>query len=323
MAKRAGVSTATVSRVLNNKMAMPIPAGTIDRIRGAAHDLQYRPNAQARALITRRTYTLGLYTREMGDPHFAQMLQAVEASARALGYHIAICGELDALLRQGRVDGVLLLADPTEAGIAESLDGLPATFVWQSESPVAHSVAWSDTAGARLSVDYLLDLGHRAIAGLFGDLDGDLARYSKVAGYRGALQDRGLAPVEWTGKLSADQFENGYLLTQRAVQSGAQFTALFARNDFLAVGAIAALREGGISVPGQISIVGYNDTILAHCAGLTSVRTPIAEAGAEAVQRLIRIVEGEHTAPDGVLLETELTIRSSCAPRHAYRNILS
>ena len=119
--------------------------------------------------------------------------------------------------------------------------------------------------------------------------------------------------MEWLGRLSPDQFENGYLLTKRAVQSGVRFTAIFARNDFLAVGAITALREAGIFIPNGVSIVGYNDTILAHCSELTSVRTPIAEAGTRAVERLIRLIEGEVEEPCGMLLEASLTCRGSCA----------
>jgi LacI family transcriptional regulator len=313
VAKRAGVSPATVSRVLNNKLVMPIPESTIDRIQQAARDLRYRPNAQARALITRRTYTIGFFTLEMGDPHFAQMLQAVEEKARSLCYHIAVCGDLDALMRQGRVDGVLLLTDPQREGIREILEETPAMFVWPADRPVQGCVAWSDNEAAYCCVRYLLKQGHREIRGLFGDLPESASLLPKVMGFDRALQERGLPGSKWLGCRSTDQFENGYLLTQQAIRSGEPFTAIFARNDFLAVGALSALRESGLAVPGDVSVVGYNDTILAHCSALTSMRTPIAEAGAIAVEHLIRSIENEEAPYPGALLEATLVTRQSCA----------
>jgi LacI family transcriptional regulator len=312
VAKLAGVSPATVSRVLNKKMVMPIPATTVARIQEAARELRYRPNAQARALITRRTQTVGLFTSEMADPHFAQMLPAVEEKARDLGYHLAVCGDLDALLNQGRVDGVLLLADPRSQEIREMLEGVCGTFVWHLDELTPDCIAWSDNEGAYRCVRYLMDLGHREILGLFGDRLLEAARYPKVAGYRRALNEGGLPYRELYGRESADQFENGYLLIQKALLENRPFTAIFARNDFLAVGALSALREAGRAVPGDVSVVGYNDTVLAHCTALTSMRTPIAEAGIAAVEHLIECIESGATTHPGALLETTLTVRKSC-----------
>jgi LacI family transcriptional regulator len=109
------------------------------------------------------------------------------------------------------------------------------------------------------------------------------------------------------------QFENGYLLTRDAIRAGEAFTAILARKHFLAVGALSALRESGLAVPGDVSVVGYNDTILAHCSALSSVRTPIAEAGAMAAEHLVRPIEGEEAPYPGALLETSLTVRKPCA----------
>src|SRR3989442_9174721 len=109
VARRAGVSTATASRVLNNKMVMPIPQPTVDRIRHAARDLQYVPNRLARGLATRRTYTLGFYTQEMTDPHGAVLLDTIETTARERGYHIFVSARLESMARAASVDGVIAL----------------------------------------------------------------------------------------------------------------------------------------------------------------------------------------------------------------------
>jgi LacI family transcriptional regulator len=130
------------------------------------------------------------------------------------------------------------------------------------------------------------------------------------------MQEGGAQWLECMGQRSPDQFDNGYLLTQEFLREGGEATAIFARNDFLALGAMRALREAGLRVPQDISVIGYNDTILARCADppLTSVRTPIAQAGSLAVERLIQAIEEKETRFPGVMLPTSITERASCAP---------
>jgi len=320
VAKRSGVSVATASRVLNNKMVMPIPPATVERIRRAARELEYRPNAIARALATGKTHTLGLYSQEMTDPHFAQMLEAVEAKARALGFHLIVSSTLDEVSRRGRVDGLLTLGSPTDARFAGLTDRLATVFVYHSSVPQPNLVAWSDEDGMYLATKHLLELGHRQIVGLL--CYGERFPYAKAEGFRKALAEADTHGIECWEAFHADQlkqgnqFENGYLATQQLLQSGETFTAIVARNDFLALGALRALRAAGIAVPEQVSVVGYTDSVYALCADppLTSVRTPIAEAGEIAVERLVRSIEGEEASFPGIMLPTSLTLRQSCAP---------
>lgn len=316
VATRAGVSKATASRVLNNKMVMPIPETTIERIKRAAEELGYRPNALARALATRRTHTLGIYTREMTDPHFAQMLEAVEAKARGMSYHVVVGGELEGIAGEGRVDGVLMLASPREAQFAPLLRDTVSVFVWSESQPTPNCVSWNDIEGAYQAGQYLLRLGHRRVAGLFGDYPPEEPPYPKVLGFRKAMQEGGAQWQEYQKKLSPDQFDNGYLLTQELLRASERATAIFARNDFLAIGALKALREAGIAVPQEMSVVGYNDTVLARYTdpALTSVRTPIAQAGEIAVERLVKAIETKESEFPGTVLPTSLTLRDSCAP---------
>ena len=316
VAREAGVSAATVSRVLNSKLAVPITPETENRIREAAERLQYRPNALARALATRHTYTIALFTREMTDPHFAQMLPPVEAELRARGYRLAVCSDTEGLLTEGRVDGAILLADPTGQEPTFGRLPIPTVFVWSARVPLPNCVTWDDVAGAALAVGHLASLGHRAIVGLFGDYPEDGTIADKVAGYRAAMATvPGSVAIEWRGALSADQFENGCLLTRNALQNDRNWTAIFARNDYLALGAARAIREAGIAIPEDVSIVGYNDTILARVADppLTSVLTPIAEAGALAAARLVEAIEVRRRTVPGVTLSVSLTDRRSCA----------
>jgi LacI family transcriptional regulator len=318
VAREAGVSVATVSRVLNSKLTVPITPETEQRIRDAAQRLMYRPNAIARALATRRTYTAALFTQEMTDPHFAQMLAPVEDELRKRGYRLAVCSDAEGLLTEGRVDGAILLANPTHDEFGIGPLPIPTVYVWSARVPLPNCVTWDDVAGTALAVGHLAALGHRAIVGLFGDYPDDGSTPDKVAGYRAAIAavPGSAGPIEWRGRLSDDQFENGILLTRRALEEGRDWTAIVARNDFLALGALRALRHAGIKVPEEVSIVGYNDTVIAHIADppLTSVRTPIGEAGTLAANALLDAIEHHSHAVSGVTLPVRLTERRSCAP---------
>lgn len=322
VAAKAGVSIATVSRVLNNKMAMPIPDSTIQKIRNAAEELGYRPNRLARALATGRTHTFGLYSQELTDPHFAQMLEAAESRAASLGYQLIVSTSLASLTDDGRTDGTILLSSPAlvKGRFTESRS---VVYVDQCTDPVPDLIGWDDSEGAALAVDHLVQLGHRQIAGVwcYGKR-ALLDEAPKVQGFRDAVRFAGVESYEcWAGSGSgayhfADQFEDGYRAVWSMLDKSVPFTGLVARNDFIATGALRALREAGLRVPQDVSVVGYTDSIQAVCAdpGLTSVRTPIAEAGERAVERLARAVEFPDEPFEGMVLKTELIPRDSTGP---------
>lgn len=323
VARKSGVSVGTVSRVLNGKMVSPIPADTIARIRRAAADLNYSPNPLARALITGKTQTLGLFSRELTDPHFSQMLEAVESKARRLRYHLIVSSSLEGVSRKGRVDGTIVLGEPGQFTDESSPDRQPAIFVYHAASVEPGLVAWSDEEGMFLATTHLLEQGHRHIVALFcyGE---EMATvfHPKVQGVRRALVGSDATAYEcWEAPCpnqlnQAQQYENGYQNTRRLLAEGVPFTGIIARNDFIALGALSALRGVGMQVPADVSVVGYTDSVQAACADppLTSIRTPIATAGELAVEELVRhLDEPEYTFP-GALLPTSLSIRQSTAP---------
>jgi LacI family transcriptional regulator len=258
----------------------------------------------------------------MTDPHFAQMLEAAEARASELGYHLIVSSTLESVSQQERVDGVLVLGSPEDPRFAALADRLPKVFVHNTSEACANQVAWSDVEGVGRAVDHVLGLGHRKIAALFCYGNRKEPVHPKVRGFRSAIAGRDVKSWECWETCSPDearpvtQCENGYRATDRLLREGAQFTAIVARNDFLALGALRALRDAGLSVPDQVSVIGYTDSIHAVCADppLTSVRTPFAEAGRIAVERLIRSIENREANFDGTMLPTTLQIRQSCAP---------
>jgi DNA-binding LacI/PurR family transcriptional regulator len=320
VARHAGVSTATASRVLNDKMVMPIPQPTVDRIRRAARELHYVPNRLARGLATRRTYTLGFYTQEMTDPHSAVLLDTIETAARARGYHVLVSARRESVAYAAHVDGLIALRPPSEAVALWRLE-CPVIHIYPVREPAANTIGWSDYEAAREAARYLAGLGHRSVAGIYGSDAGE-----KEAGFRAGAAEAGLALAEYRETTAVLDFAtraeyndffrgSGYRLTQQMLRDRPAISAVFARNDVVAAGVLQALRDAGVAVPARVSVLSYYDTLLASCVAppLTSMRTPIEEAGRIAVARLIDAIEGGETQFPGLLLPTSLVVRGSTA----------
>lgn len=320
VAKKLNLSASTVSKVLNGHTNSRISPETWELVRDTARDMNYRPNANARALRTSRTGNIALFAgheRELTDPHFGRLLDAVGPRARALGYRIIVCDQLESIAGDGLVDGVIAIAHRPDVYLDPVLAKRPCVFIAHSIERTLNSVTWNDFEGAYKAGLYLLELGHRDIVGIFGDLaDDHLVHSPKLDGFSKALRDAGLEPRCRRGELSTDQIENGYLLTRQLLKDGDDFTAVFARNDAIAVGAVRALVEAGESIPGDISVIGYSDTLLARSTvpQLTSVSAPIADAGALALEKLVQVIESSDFEFPGELLPTSIVERDSCAP---------
>jgi LacI family transcriptional regulator len=240
------------------------------------------------------------------------------------------------------VDGSIVLGAPNNPDFATLSRHVPAVFVYNAPEHLPNLVGWSDEEGMQLAVNHLVGMGHRQFVALFcyGEEKrtplpdardsnqtvhcprATLAQHPKVSGFRKAVRQAKVDAMECWEAVCPDhiaqgnQIENGYQAIRSLLYNGTEFTAIVARNDFLALGALRALREAALSVPDQVSVIGYTDSIQALCADpqLTSVRTPIAEAGALAVEALIQsIKEGKAHLP-GTILPTSLTHRRSCAP---------
>jgi LacI family transcriptional regulator, galactose operon repressor len=321
VARNAGVSTATASRVLNNKMVMPIPQHTVDRIRRAARDLHYVPNRFARGLATRRTYTLGFYTQEMTDPHGAVLLDTIEMAARERGYHVLVSARRESVAYAAHVDGLIALRPPDDAATAEPLE-CPVVYVYPMREAMLNTIGWSDYEAAREAARYLAALGHRHTGGIYGANAGD-----KEKGFRVGAAEAGMALTELreTGEVLSfptraqynDFFRgSGYQLTRQMLRERPEITAVFARNDVVAAGVLQALRDADVPVPARVSVLSYYDTLLASCVAppLTSMRTPIEEAGRIAVDRLIDAIESHQSPFPGLLLPTSLVVRGSTGP---------
>jgi DNA-binding LacI/PurR family transcriptional regulator len=329
VARLAGVSHQTVSRVLNNHPN--VREATRERVQQATRELNYRPNALARGLVTRRSRTIGVIsfdTRLFGP---ASTLLAVEHAARTSGYAVTISSlaNLDATsvrsavaaLAGQPVDGAIVIAPREGAaqGLRDLRPGLPLVAVeagYSGETPV---VSVDQFSGARLATEHLLSLGHRTVWHVAGPADWLEAR-ERIEGWRASLADSGAAtPPLLRGDWSP---ESGY----RAGLDLADYpevTAVFAANDQMALGVMHAFYERDLRVPADISIVGFDNIPESEflTPSLTTVHQDSDEVGRRGLKLLVEIMEGEsERAPQPERVPATLVARQSSAPPTASRS---
>ena len=325
VAREAGVSVATVSRVLNDKG--PVSETTRERIRGVANRLRYSPHGAARSLITNRTATVGVLLPDIHGEFFSELIRGIDLAARRRGYHHLVSGshgdrtELEAVLRatRGRVDGLIVMSPELDAETLRA--NLPDTFPvvllnCASDGAWFDSITIDNQGGACAMVRYLIGLGHRRIALVKGPA-GNFDASERQRGYRDAL---GELPSGWSADLEFEgdfSEEAGYRAGVRILELAHRPTAVVAANDGMAIGALSAFRDAGVEVPDDISLAGFDDIPISRFTAptLSSVRVPIAELGAMAITRLLHTLDTGNR-PEHVhrTLATTPVFRQSCCP---------
>ncbi|MEA2520111.1 MAG: LacI family transcriptional regulator [Chloroflexota bacterium] len=301
VARRAGVSTATVSRVLSGVgRARP---ETRARVESAARDLGFRPSDVARSLKRRSTLTLGLIVTDIENPYFPQLVKAVEDAAIAEGYAILLCSAdddpdreasyLDVLVER-RVDGIIVAASTLGTSQSAWLADAPLPVVLVNTSaPTVDlpSIASDNRAGGRLAACHLLGLGHRRFGYLMPS-PRNLDAPDRLAGVRDALVERGIETDGPGSALAMSRGEptvsGGETAMLELLRQASHPTAIAAYNDLMAIGAMRAVRRHGLRVPDDVSLVGFDDVALAAYVepALTTLRQQTAEMGRWAVASL-------------------------------------
>ena len=302
VATLAKVDASLVSRVINGDPKAGASPDTRQRIIDAVRHLDYRPNVVARGLRMARTWTMGVLVPSVTNPMYADVIAGAEERAHELGYGIVFRTHVEGareeiftrLLQQGRVDGLIvasgLLRDAFIRRIASGDFG-PVVLVNRRVNQVRASVVVDDAAGAALAVRHLLDNGHVDVVGLFGPPAIDTSRRRR-AGYSRALRSAGLETV--AVDMPGWDFRNGYDGILRILDAHPNTTAVFVSTMVMAVGAIRGLRERGLSVPDDVSLVALHDSDLAEFLNppLTTVSLPIHEMGSAAVDLLVELIDG-------------------------------
>jgi LacI family transcriptional regulator len=323
VAKRAGVAPITVSRVINNSGY--VSEKTRARVEAAIADLGYVPNVLARSLRSRRTNTLALILSDISNPFWTTVSRGVEDAASDAGFNVILCNTDESeteqdkylhVLMQKQVDGVLLVpacsaVEPIQ--FVQSQDTLVVVLDRLIPDAQADTVRGDSEGGAYQLTRLLLSLGHRRIAMLSGP-QGVSTAEDRVAGYRRALTEAGLdvdPALVYYGQFS---LESGYTMTQQMLAVTPRPSGLFAGNNFIAIGALRALRDAGLQVPEDLALVGFDDLPedLVVDPFLTVVAQPAYEMGQRATELLLARLSGE--APEAyqeIVLPTALIVRRS------------
>lgn len=324
VAHRAGVSISTVSRVLNN--TCPVRAEKREAVLEAAAALGYTPNPAARSLLKQKTGGLGVLLPSIVGEFFSELLNGIDHIAQEAGYFLLIStshwneAELQAALQvmNKRVDGLLIMAPATPAErLRAALPDVPVVFInTEAEAGDLDTVNFDNATGERAATRHLIDLGHRAIAIITGPAQAWDAQ-DRLSGFRMTLEEKGLElPEAWVQEGDFTQ-EGGMIAMRTLLNLPERPTAVVAGNDLSALGAIAAIREAGLRVPEDISIVGFDDvpSVRYTVPALTTVRIPIREMGMQAIRRLLeRIDAPEPLEPLQQRLAVELIVRDSTGP---------
>jgi DNA-binding LacI/PurR family transcriptional regulator len=322
VAKLAGVSHQTVSRVING--SPQVRPATRERVLAAMAELDYRPNPAARALVTGRSQTLGVVSFDTTLYGPASTLYAIERAAHDAGYFImtvslealdreSVLSAVERLRLQG-VDGILVIAPLKGAGegLVDLPRGLPLVAVEAGPADAMPVVAVDQIAGAQLATRHLLELGHPTVAHIAGPPD-FLEAELRIEGWRAALATAGAeAPPVLAGDWSP---RSGYALAQQLLRDGKP-SAIFVANDQMALGALRALHEAGTEIPRQVSVVGFDDIPEAQyfMPPLTTVRQDFAEIGRRSLALMLEMMDLDGNGPPSpAMVVPELILRASTA----------
>jgi LacI family transcriptional regulator len=333
VARVANVSIATVSHVINGTRF--VSAERAERVQTAMQELGYTPDATARSLRVGRTDTIGLVIPDNSNPFFAALARWIEEAGFEAGYTTILANSNErpdrehryvSTLVSKRVDGLILSPSRGDHGTLARLlknAGTPVVVVdREADLPDADFVLYDNEAGSYEAVRYLIELGHTSIGCVAGPADATSAT-ERVTGFRKAMSEAGL-PLPEHAVVEADfHFTGGREATARLLGTGERFTALFAANDLMAAGAIRELTERGVSVPKDMSVIGFDDAPLAEMISpsLTTMRQPLQEMAHAAVSLLLSRVTGTDGAmPTRRVLPTSLVIRESTAPPRRRRS---
>src|SRR5215212_1180901 len=316
VAKRAGVSVATVSRVLNGKEV--VREETSQQVFSAAKSLRYVPNVAARSLSIRRSQTIGILLPDVHGEFFSEIIRGIDVAARAAGYHILVSGwhsdttemlEMVNTMR-GRVDGLVVMApDVTAAALRELSAQIPVVILNASDDE-HDAITIDNYGGAKAMMRHLIEAGHTQIAFVKGPPQNNDAR-ERLRGYRQAMRATKIEPLEIDGDFSE---RSGFDAARRVLETSPRPTAVFTANDSMAIGLLSALTESAVDVPRDIAVAGFDDIPIAHYVAppLTTVRVDIADLGRRSFTLLLdRMSKTGTRAPRHERVETSLVVRAS------------
>ena len=319
VAQAAGVSASTVSRILNGTAVVsPEKKQAVDE---AIASLGFVPNPVARGLAGGRTLSVGVVTQSIDSPFYGVALRGIEDELDRAGYSpLFVSGHWNAsqearcieMLRSRRVDGIIVLTGRlSDAVLKQTAKAWPVVATGRRlKAPNLFSLDFDNFEGARLATEHLISLGHRRIAFIAGNAEHPDAN-ERLRGYRAGLQAAGIAYDAGLVVPGLFHEESGMLATERLLDTRQRFTALFAANDQMALGACLALQRRSLRVPQDVSVMGFDDVSMARYSipPLSTIHHPAYELGQGAAAAMLRLLRGEK--PDFSLPGSRVVARES------------
>ncbi len=324
VARKAGVSPATASRVAGNYGYTSKPIQ--QRVLAAIQELGYRPNTVARSMVTKSTHTLGLVVTDITNPFFAHLMRSVEDVTWEAGYTLFLSNTDENIHREEaiiqkilerQVDGLILVpATSQSTPYLETFiqQGIPLVLLDRVITGLATDTVMVDNEhGAYQAVSHLIKMGHKRIGMVIDNLDIS-TNTERLAGYRKAFHDANL-PIE-DQLIQSCQFteQSAFNLATEMFNHPQRPTALFAANNFMTLGILHATRAANLKVPEDIALVGFDDIEWTAYSPLqiTTVAQPVQELGSVAAKRLLMRLQGDQTSPMEMRLKTNFIVRKSC-----------
>jgi LacI family transcriptional regulator len=322
VAERAGVSVTTVSHVINN--SRPVKPQTRDRVEEAMQALGYQPNVLARSLRRGVTHTIGIILPDSANPYFAEVVRGIEDTSFNQGYSVILCNSDNNLdkehhytnvLVEKQVDGIIFVAAGLSSENINSLQdrGVPVVLVDRRVPEVqVDNVLADNQGGGWLATSHLIELNHRIIGCIAGPKGVRLSR-ERIDGFHQALDTAGIS-LDPSRIVEGDfQYQSGYEGAKKLFNQTPSPTAIFACNDLMAIGAYRFAHENDLKVPGQLSIVGFDDVRLAAYTNppLTTIHQLKHEMGSRSAELLMERIADQELKPRQVMLDTKLVIRGS------------
>lgn len=325
VAKRAGTSVSTVSRVLTGQG--PVAEQTRERILEAIRLLAYQPNALAQALVQKRTGTIGVIIPDVANPFYAEVLRGMGDVATVHGFHLLLVNadlsfnkeaEGISILREKQVDGIIYASGMITAAHREMFTrfGRPVVFAATYDPEGSFAAVLVDSRrGARLALEHLADHGHRRIAVINGPLGDEVTGLPRWLGYQDGAQSRGIRLLQDLTVEGDYRLDSGYWAMDRIMNCKELPTAVVAASDLMAIGAMNAIMDRGLKVPEDISVVGFDNIWMAGVIrpALTTVAQPMYNIGARAVALVAQAIADQGKAVTD-WIQPHLEIRNSAAP---------
>ena len=333
IAKEAGVSASTVSRVLTN--SANVRSEKKEKIMALIEKYNFKPNVMARGLADTKTHTIGILSADIRNPYYAAMFVACEKAAREAGYTAVLCNflgdeetekkllvslqeqKVDAIIQfGGRVDDLVSKEEYVEL-VNQIMAKTPVVITGKLDGTRCHTVRIDSMQAMELLMDHLLELGHRRIALIGGDLD-VLATFEKFQRYKQILNEN---HIDFDPRLVTDHgsydFETAYRQTAQMLDDGVKMTAIIAINDFSAMGIMKCLTERGYHIPEDVSVVSYDNTYMAEMGipPLTSVDYNYEEYGRKLIDTATALAEGRKVGRLRMVTPT-LVVRQSSGACH-------